>query len=161
MANSPRGYINKLKRAALILVFSALCVVTLSLSMILTNNLDTVFKSPETISPHTDNPSSYEAPAIISDNTISNTVSDNLDEYLRPTPRKSGLKNTERTWHIRDYNGKIGVFCCDDTGIASDTPEYILDIYVFTLPRSEAALLRKGITVTESEMRYLIDAYTS
>lgn len=57
---------------------------------------------------------------------------------------------------IRETGGKVGIFA-----EGSDTPEYTLDIYIFTLPEKAAALLRDGIVCDAEGLSYLIESLTS
>ncbi len=57
---------------------------------------------------------------------------------------------------IREYNGKIGVF-----RHGTETPERILDIYVFTLPENIAKELSSGIECDSRTAEIYIEAFTS
>ncbi len=57
---------------------------------------------------------------------------------------------------IREYNGKIGVF-----RRGTETPERILDVYVFTLPENVANKLFSGIECDSRTAEIYIEAFTS
>ena len=61
----------------------------------------------------------------------------------------------EKSWIIRTYDERIGVF--DATGKL----EYIVNVYVFSLPQSDQELLKNGILVSsEKELEALMEDYT-
>lgn len=62
----------------------------------------------------------------------------------------------EVAYIIRETDGKIGVFA-----VGSDTPEYVLNIFVFTLPEATAELLREGIECDTEGLSLLIESFTS
>ena len=57
---------------------------------------------------------------------------------------------------LRETGGKIGVFA-----YGSDTPEMVLNVFVFTLPEETAELLCQGIECDAGYLSELIDALTS
>ena len=58
---------------------------------------------------------------------------------------------------LADTEGKIGIYKNDD-----QNPVYILDVLVSTLPKSDRAMLKEGITVSSfEELVMLVQDYTS
>ena len=62
------------------------------------------------------------------------------------------IKDT-KTYMLKEYNGKIGVY-------ENEALIYTLDTYVFTLPDVDKKLLRNGIvTTSKTELYELIEEY--
>ncbi len=71
---------------------------------------------------------------------------ENNDDTVPPTEENV-------VYELKQYNGKIGVF-------KNEALVYTLDIYIFTLPDSDKALLKEGIKAySENELRDLIEEY--
>ncbi len=88
---------------------------------------------------------------------------DDTVSFIRPTdgedePEASApvIKPVD-SYVIREHNGKIAVFSEGN----SQTPEIVLDVYVFTLPSGAADELLLGIYCDGTELYKYLDAYTS
>ncbi|MBQ7669481.1 MAG: hypothetical protein IJS45_02025 [Clostridia bacterium] len=70
------------------------------------------------------------------------------------TPVYSG--NTENEYiTVKEYNEKIGLFKNDE-----ETPYKIIDVFTFTLPESDKAMLKSGFTIKSDNIESVIQDYT-
>ena len=61
--------------------------------------------------------------------------------------------STDSTYMLKDFEGRIGVFKNGDF-------QYLVDVYVFTLPENEQKLLHQGIiTSSEQELLDILSSY--
>ena len=59
----------------------------------------------------------------------------------------------EKNYEVKEYNGRIGVF--EDNSLL-----YTLDVYVFTLPKSDQKLLSDGIKAdSKEELNEILEEY--
>lgn len=60
------------------------------------------------------------------------------------------------SYTLREYEGKIGIFCDGNT-----LPDKVLDVYLITLPADDVVRLRDGITASnQAEVRALIEDFS-
>ena len=74
-----------------------------------------------------------------------------------PIEAECELPTFEETsyYTVKDHCGKIGIF---ESG--KDSPSLILDVYVFTLPKTDRDMLEHGFTVDENSVTGVIEDYT-
>ncbi len=71
-------------------------------------------------------------------------------------------KNTDITeitvqrYILKDYNGQIALFSEN-----SEKPIEVYNIFTLSLPPKDAGVIMKGILVTESELKAILEEYTS
>lgn len=88
---------------------------------------------------------------ILIDRKIDNAV-DKIVEQNQPVFDET-VVDLEKTYTLKEYNGKIGVY-------ENDSLMYVLDTYVFTLPEKDKKLLNSGISVsTKEELYKLLELY--
>lgn len=126
-----------IRKASLSGAFLTLAVVSFSL-------LDTL--SSSVVALPTQNEASYTAPA---ENDSSAIKNEGVISVVSPV--------TDMTYYtVREHNGMIGIFTFGD-----DIPDYVLPVYVFTLPEKTVQELAVGITCTEDELYRLLEALSS
>ncbi len=63
--------------------------------------------------------------------------------------------NESALYTVKEYGGKIGIF----SG-GNDTPETVLNVFVFTLPESDRSMLKEGFEIDEKSICSVIEDYT-
>ena len=82
-----------------------------------------------------------------------NRLDREFNEEYQPVFEENNVENEKKTYILKEYNGKIGIF-------ENDALIYTLDTYVFTLPENDKKLLKDGITVsTKEELYELLEEY--
>ena len=78
-----------------------------------------------------------------------------LDEVDTEVAQGEDEMGAQASWVVRAHDEKIGVF--DINGEL----EYVVDVYLITLPQADQELLKQGIHVSdEAELAALMEAYT-
>lgn len=63
------------------------------------------------------------------------------------------VTENEKSYEVKEYNGRIGVF--EDNSLL-----YTVDVYVFTLPKSDQKLLSDGIKAdSKEELNEILEEY--
>lgn len=63
---------------------------------------------------------------------------------------------SEMTYTLREYDGKIGIF-----RDGNNLPDRVLDVYLITLPAADVSRLQEGINASDkAEMQALIEDFT-
>ena len=74
-------------------------------------------------------------------------------EAEAPVFNETPTVSEETQYLIKEFNGKIGVYKNGDF-------QYLLEVFVFTLPENDKKLLLRGITVTsEQELNDILSSY--
>lgn len=76
-----------------------------------------------------------------------------IEDYIAVFNTESSVSNEQKTYMLKEYNGKIGVYIDNDF-------QYDIDIFVHTLPKEDKKLLSEGIVVSsEQELFEIISSY--
>ncbi len=57
---------------------------------------------------------------------------------------------------VREYGGKVGIF-----KPGSSLPEYVINVFTFTLPETDRAMIASGFTVGKDMIAGVIEDYSS
>lgn len=66
------------------------------------------------------------------------------------------IESTEIKYILKDYKGQIALFKLD-----SETPLKIFEIFTLSLPEEDIGIIKSGIIVSESELKSILEEYTS
>ncbi len=83
--------------------------------------------------------------------------SDSISVTSTPSDAICTMTQSDTSYIIREYDGKVGIFTSSDT----ELPMLTLDVYVFTLPNVVSNGLKNGIRCNITELYSYIDAFTS
>lgn len=76
--------------------------------------------------------------------------------FLKPTEDSLHSEPSSLKYTVREYNGQVAVFRDENT-----VPDRILDVYVITLPESDAERLKDGITAEGNDaIRSLVEDFS-
>lgn len=80
-------------------------------------------------------------------------TNEKIEDYRTVFNDKSIVSNEQKSYMLKEYNGKLGVYIDNDF-------QYDINIYVHTLPENDKKLLSKGIVVSsEQELFEIISTY--
>ena len=88
--------------------------------------------------------------------TIINVSAINDAENLKNSKNIVASENTVNRYILKDYNGQIALFSEE-----SEKPIEVYNIFTLSLPQKDIGIIKKGILVTESELKAILEEYTS
>lgn len=134
------------RQATMALLISSLLAVSTNIGSVIYGSSQSLFFSP--------------ASGTVSDGISVKDSADGVDDaYDRDSGSVQVLSPADgkrKTYILRETDGKIGVYAS-----GADTPVFVLDVYVFTLPEKTAEMLRDGIECDDEGLSMLIDSFTS
>ncbi len=94
--------------------------------------------------------------SIIVLSTLVNVSALNNTSRLTDVGNITETENSVFRYVLKDYQGQIALFSQE-----KEKPIEVYDIYTSSLPTEDAAVIKKGILVTESELVAILEQYTS
>lgn len=94
--------------------------------------------------------------SIIVLSTIMNVSAINSSARLTKTQSVTVSESEVLRYVLKDYCGQIALFSED-----KEKPIEVYAIYTSSLPTKDAAVIKTGILVTESELQEILEEYTS
>ena len=88
--------------------------------------------------------------------TIINASAISDAEILKNNRNTAVTENTVHRYILKDYNGQIALF-----SEGSEKPIEVYNIFTLSLPQKDIGIIKKGILVTESELKEILEEYTS